>query len=167
MPRCAGRKEDGSPCERIVGASHTYCYSHDPKRAAERRPNASRGGRSKANAEIGELKAQLKKLAADVLSGEVDRAAATAVNQIINSQARLLELERKIKETEELEARLEALETVLKARRSGWAARRGWVVFTTGLRRRRNSDWTSWRWLAETRKNPNASPAPVPAAATP
>ena len=119
MPRCAGRKEDGSPCERIVGASQTYCYSHDPKRAAERRRNASRGGRSKANAEIAGLKAQLKKLAADVLSGEVDRGAATAVNQIINSQARLLELERKIKETEELEARLEALEVVLKARGSG------------------------------------------------
>jgi hypothetical protein len=119
MPRCAGRKEDGSPCERIVGASQTHCYSHDPERAAERRRNASRGGRSKANAEIAGLKAQLKKLAADVLSGEVERGAATAVNQIINSQARLLELERKIKETEELEARLEALEAVLKARRSG------------------------------------------------
>jgi hypothetical protein len=49
----------------------------------------------------------------------VERGAATAVNQIINSKARLLELERKIKETEELEARLEALEAVLKARRSG------------------------------------------------
>jgi hypothetical protein len=73
MPRCAGKKEDGSPCERIVGASHTYCYSHDPKRAAERRRNASRVGRSKANAEIAGLKAQLKKLAAAVLSGEVDR----------------------------------------------------------------------------------------------
>jgi serine/threonine protein kinase HipA of HipAB toxin-antitoxin module len=71
----------------------------------------------KANAEIAELKAQLKKLAADVLSGEVERGAATAVNQIINSQARLLE--RKIKETEELEARLEALEAVLKTRSSG------------------------------------------------
>jgi hypothetical protein len=55
----------------------------------------------------------------ETLSGEVERGAATAVNQIINSQARLLELERKIKETEELEARLEALEAVLKARRSG------------------------------------------------
>jgi hypothetical protein len=62
MPRCAGKKEDGSPCERIVGASHSYCYSHDPERAAERRRNASRGGRSKANAEIAGLKAQLKNL---------------------------------------------------------------------------------------------------------
>src|SRR5918999_450952 len=100
MPRCAGKKEDGSPCERIVGASQPYCYSHDPERAAERRRNASRGGRSKANAEIAELKAQLRKLAADVISGEVERG-------------------RKIKETEELEARLEALEAVLKTRSSG------------------------------------------------
>jgi hypothetical protein len=38
------------------------------------------------------------------------------VNQIVNSRIRLLELERKIKEAEELEARLEALEDVLKRR---------------------------------------------------
>src|SRR5918993_3560486 len=44
--------------------------------------------------------------------------AGAVVTQIIYSQARLLELERKIKETEELEARLEALEIVLKARSS-------------------------------------------------
>ena len=119
MPRCAGNMEDGSPCERIVGASQSYCYSHDPRRAEERRRNASRGGRSKANAEIAELKAQLKKLTADVLSGKVERGAATVVNQMINTQARLLEQERKMKETEELEARLEALEAVLKARGSG------------------------------------------------
>jgi vacuolar-type H+-ATPase subunit H len=108
-----------APCERIVGASQAYCYSHDPERAEERLRNASRDGRSKANAEIAELKAQLKKLAADVLSDKVERGTGTAVNQIINTQLRLLELERKIKETEELEGRLEALEAVLKTRRSG------------------------------------------------
>jgi hypothetical protein len=62
MPRCAGKKEEGSPCERIVGASQPYCYSHDPNRAAERQRNASRGGRSKANAEIAGLKAQLERV---------------------------------------------------------------------------------------------------------
>ena len=103
----------------VVGPGATHCYSHDPGRAEERKRNASRGGKSKGNSEISDLKAQLRKLAADVLSGEVERGAATAVNQIINSQARLLELERKIKETEELEPRLEALEVVLKARGSG------------------------------------------------
>ena len=119
MPRCAGIKRDGGRCTVVVGPGATHCYSHDPGRAEERKRNASRGGKSKGNSEISDLKAQLRKLAADVLSGEVERGAATAVNQIINSQARLLELERKIKETEELEARLEALEVVLKARGSG------------------------------------------------
>jgi hypothetical protein len=46
----------------------------------------------------------------------VDRSAAAVVNQIINTRARLLEVERRIKETEELEERLEALEGVLKGR---------------------------------------------------
>jgi hypothetical protein len=37
MPRCAGRKEDGSPCERIVGASQpiaTPTTSNAPRSAA-------------------------------------------------------------------------------------------------------------------------------------
>ena len=33
-----------------------------------------------------------------------------AVNQILNTRARLIELERKVKETEELEERIEQLE---------------------------------------------------------
>jgi predicted component of type VI protein secretion system len=40
------------------------------------------------------------------------------VNQILNTRARLMELERKIREQEELEERLEALEHVLKGRSS-------------------------------------------------
>jgi hypothetical protein len=65
---------------------------------------------------MADLKKQLRELAADVLSGKVERADAAVVNQILNTRARLIELERKIKETEELETRLEALEDVLKRR---------------------------------------------------
>jgi hypothetical protein len=116
MPRCAGNKDDGSPCERIVKASQRYCYSHDPERAGERRRNASRGGRSKGNPKISSLDKQLEDLAADTLADKVERGVAAVVNQIINTRARLIEIERKIKEAEELEARLEALEEVLKRR---------------------------------------------------
>jgi hypothetical protein len=70
-------------------------------------------------AEIADLKRQLWNLAAGVLAGEVGRGEAAVVNQILNTRARLLEIERRIKETEELEARLEALEGVLKDRRVG------------------------------------------------
>jgi hypothetical protein len=77
---------------------------------------ASKAGSSKGGGEIAELKTQLKKLAADVLSGEVGRSEAAVVNQILNTRARLIELERKIREQEELEGRLAALERVLKVR---------------------------------------------------
>jgi hypothetical protein len=45
-----------------------------------------------------------------VLAGRVERGLAAVVNQIHNSRAKLIELERKIKEADEFEARLEALE---------------------------------------------------------
>jgi hypothetical protein len=81
---------------------------------------ASRGGSSKGGgSEIADLKKQLKDLASDVLSGEVVRSDAAVVNQILNTRARLIELERKIKEQEVLEERLEALESVLKVRSAG------------------------------------------------
>jgi septal ring factor EnvC (AmiA/AmiB activator) len=118
MSRCAGIKRDGGRCAVVVGPGQSHCYAHDPDRADERRRNASRGGRMKGTGEISDLKKQLATLAADVLSGKVERGVAAVVNQIINTRARLLEVERKIKETEELEARLEALEAVLKARRT-------------------------------------------------
>ncbi len=113
---CRGTKRDGSPCTAPVTGSNGYCWAHDPANADKRRRMASRAGSSKGTGEISDLKAQLRKLAADVLSGEVGRGEAIAVNQIINSRARLLDLERKIREQEELEARLEALEDVLKRR---------------------------------------------------
>ena len=62
-------------------------------------------------------RSSLKELAADVLSGDVGRSEAAGVNQILNTRARLIELERKIREQEEeLEERLEALEGVLNVR---------------------------------------------------
>jgi len=49
-------------------------------------------------------------MADDVLSGEIDRAAASVAGQLLNIKLRAIEQERKIKETDELEARIEVLE---------------------------------------------------------
>jgi hypothetical protein len=123
MPQCAGIKPDGGRCTVVVAPGVTHCYHHAPERAEERKCNASRGGKSKGNSEIADLKKQLKELAEGVLSGEVARSDAAVVNQILNTRARLIELERKIRETDELEVeirrqaeRMEALESVLKIR---------------------------------------------------
>jgi hypothetical protein len=119
MPQCAGIKRDGGRCTVIVATSESYCYHHAPERAEQRKRNASRGGKSKGSQKLAKLDKQLEDLAADTLADNVERGVAAVVNQIINSRIRLMELERKIREQEELEGRLEALENVLRTRRTG------------------------------------------------
>ncbi|MDP8951916.1 MAG: hypothetical protein M3N18_06725 [Actinomycetota bacterium] len=116
---CTATKRDGSPCTLPPNGSSDLCWAHDPKNAEKRRRGQSRGGRSKQGREIGELKRQLEDLAAGVLGGSVERGSAVAVNQILNTRARLIEIGRKIKETDELEARLEELERLLEQRDEG------------------------------------------------
>jgi hypothetical protein len=121
--RCAAITKAGKRC-RLVATHGSYCYSHSPQTAEKRKRSASKGGRAGGNgrggqSEISDLKAQLEDLAADVLSGEVGRSEAVAINQILNTRARLIELERKVREQEELTERLEALEEVLESRKGG------------------------------------------------
>jgi septal ring factor EnvC (AmiA/AmiB activator) len=109
----------------VVGPSQTHCYQHDPARSSERRRNASKGGRSKGNPKLAKLDKQLEDLAADALEGKVERGVAAVVNQIVNTRARLIELERKIREQEDILPRLEALERARKQDRRGgrqWGA---------------------------------------------
>lgn len=112
MARCAGIKRDGGRCAAIVNGS--YCYQHDPTRAAERSRNASRVARSRPSREIAVIKALLEDLTGRVLGeGEGDplpSGAAAVANQLINTRLRAIELERKIRETDEFEERLAALE---------------------------------------------------------
>src|SRR5215212_2316752 len=117
MPRCAGQKGDGTPCERIVGSSHEYCYAHDPAYAEDRRRAASKAAKSPATSrtsrEIREIKGRLEDLYVAVLKGSVTRQAAAVANQIANTQLRAIELERRVREHEELEGRLDELKELL------------------------------------------------------
>jgi hypothetical protein len=54
-------------------------------------------------------------MADKVLLGEQDRSAAAVAGQLLNIKLRAIEVERKVKETEELEERIEALERTSKA----------------------------------------------------
>ena len=107
---CTATKRDGSPCTLPSYGSDGLCRAHDPKNAERRRRGQSRGGKSKPSKELVGIKQRLSDLADDVLEAKVDRGVAAVVSQILNVYLRSLELERKIKETDELEARLEALE---------------------------------------------------------
>jgi len=103
-----------------VKGQQTLCWAHSPQHAEKRRRTASKGGRSKANTEIRDLKAQLEDLAEGVLAKRVDRGDAIAVNQILNTRARLIELSRRIQETEELAERISAIEA-----RQGFSTHKG------------------------------------------
>ena len=104
----------------VVGPGKDHCYAHDPDRENERKRNASRGGRSKgAGGELSALKKQMKDLAANVLEGNVETSRAAVANQIYNTLIRAIEQERKNLETGELAERLQAMEEVLKGRRTG------------------------------------------------
>lgn len=119
MAQCAGIKRDGGRCAVVVGAGRSHCYQHDPDRSDERKRNASRGGKSKGSGELTALKKQARDLAADVLEGNVETPRAAVANQIYNTLIRAIEQERKNYEMGELAERLEAMEEVLKGRRTG------------------------------------------------
>jgi hypothetical protein len=55
-----------------------------------------------------------------VLAGDLETGRAAVANQLVNTRLRAIEAERKIKETEELEARIEALERVREKGTDRW-----------------------------------------------
>jgi len=104
--RCRGITRDGDQCSHVSAPGNDYCYSHDPERSEERRANAARaGGTKRPTTTIKNLDDTLAKLAEDVLSGEVDKGAAAVVVQVVGARIRLLELERKMAERDELRQR--------------------------------------------------------------
>ncbi len=120
MARCAGTKPDGSPCERIVSASQTYCYAHDPATATQRSRNASKAARSKPSRELTAVKERLRGLAEDVLNAEVDQDAAGVAARILGVYLRAVEQERKLREQEDVLQRIEALEQRAQGGQRHW-----------------------------------------------
>ncbi len=122
--KCTATKRNGEPCTLAAGGPQGLCWAHDPKNAERRRRGASRGGKAKANRELPSIKALLSDLTEQVLSGELPTGPAAVANQLINTRLRAVELERKLRETEEIEERLTALEATLRhnKRGSGWGA---------------------------------------------
>jgi hypothetical protein len=119
--QCTAVKRNGGRCTLPANGPQGLCWAHDPANAEKRRRGASRGGKAKANREIAAIKGQLEDLVRDVLAGDLETGRAAVANQLINTRLRAIELERKIRETEELEARIEALEQ-LQEGGSRWPA---------------------------------------------
>jgi len=111
VARCKATKRNGEPCTLPAQGEQGLCWAHDPANAEKRRRGASRGGRAKASRELPTIKALLEDLTDRVLSGDLAPGTAAVANQLINTRLRTIEQERRNRETEELEGRIEALES--------------------------------------------------------
>ena len=124
--RCAAITKGGSRCK--LEATHdSYCYQHSPETAEARKRRASKGGRTGGNgragiSELAGVKALCEDLTDRVLSGELLPGPAAVANQLINTRLRAIEQEREIRETEDLEARIEALERAQEKGGRRWGA---------------------------------------------
>lgn len=118
MASCGGIKADGGRCKAQAISNSQYCFSHSPEHAEARkqrgRKGGRRGGRGRSGADLSEIKRDVRQLIDDVLNGSVDRGRAAVAIQGFNALRGMLELERKIREQDEIVARLEALEAATK-----------------------------------------------------
>ena len=124
MSVCSGIRADGGRCQAQAMRNSEWCINHHPDQAEVRRRRASkggrRGGRGRPQYETAAIKTLLEDLTERVLSGKLATGPATVANQLINTRLRAIEQERKNKETEELESRIEALERAQERGTGGW-----------------------------------------------
>ena len=112
--RCNGITGGGERCK--LEATHgSYCWSHAPETADEWRQRARRGGRTGGrgrggSGELQDLKRRISAVVDGVLEGSQNRGRAAVAIQGFNALKGVLELERKVREVDELEARIEQLE---------------------------------------------------------
>jgi hypothetical protein len=122
--RCAAITRAGARC-RLDATHGSYCYQHSPETAEERRRRARKGGRTGGNGrrgtELRDVNALCEDLTERVLAGDLLPGPAAVANQLINTRLRAIEQERKNKETEDLEVRIDALE-----RQQGAGRERRW-----------------------------------------
>ena len=109
MRRCSGIKPDGTQCTLTVEPPETHCWHHTPKRAAERRRAASRGGRSRPSTEVRTIKEEIKTVINKVKSGDLDRNDAAVMIQGYRALKDFIALERGIRLEDELAAEIEEL----------------------------------------------------------
>jgi hypothetical protein len=89
-------------CNNAAIGSHGGCYHHDPDYEDLRSARASTAAKSKGNAELRKLKAEVREIITDLRSGALDRNVGTSMLQGYRVLRDLIELERRIKETDEL-----------------------------------------------------------------
>ena len=127
MNLCLGTKRDNSPCTVTVEAPQNYCWWHDPANAQTRKQAAAKGGkragRGRPQAELNQLKGEVREVIDAVRSGELDKGIGAVVFQgygvLLKAHAVALDVQERL----ELLPRLEEIEECMHEKaRNQWGA---------------------------------------------
>ena len=121
--RCSAITRGGERCK-IDATNGSYCWSHDPENAEARKRRGRRGGKARGASELSEVKREIRTVISDVLEGRVERGVGAVVFQGYNTLLKAVEVDRRIREEEELLARIEQLEQTQEQQKGGrrWQA---------------------------------------------
>lgn len=117
MAQCSGITRSGTRCTAGVSPGAEYCPNHDPARADARRRHAAKAGSSRPNRDVARLKSKVAELYRQVEAGETEARVGAVLAQIANTEIRVLETERKIRDQDDIEERLAELEGQLYGER--------------------------------------------------
>lgn len=111
-PRCGYIKPGGERCKGVPVHGSDLCAAHHPDYQASRRAGARRGGKSRGSsaAEIVGIKGEIRAVIESVQGGDLNRGTGAVVFQGYNILLRAVEVERKVREQEDLEERIAAME---------------------------------------------------------
>ncbi|MBA3472228.1 MAG: hypothetical protein H0T57_03195 [Rubrobacter sp.] len=107
--RCQALTKGGGRCK-LDATTGSFCWSHDPENAEERKRRGRRGGKARGASELSEIKRDVRKVIDDVLAGTVLQGPGAVALQGYNTLLRAAKVELDIREQTELIERLEALE---------------------------------------------------------
>jgi hypothetical protein len=117
--KCSAITLGGKPCKGLVRPGNEYCPAHDPARQEARRRAASKAGKSKPGRELADAKRDILDVIKGVREESIERPVGAVVFQGYNTLLKVLDVERRWRETDELEARLEELEAALVRKNKG------------------------------------------------
>jgi hypothetical protein len=114
--RCPAITKHGDRCKRHMLPGDDFCSQHDPRHAERRKRAAAKAGAmsSPPMTESREIRQNILRIVEDVRRRDVDHTIAYAVSSLCNVAINSLRLEVKIRELEEIERRLDSLETKLQ-----------------------------------------------------
>ncbi len=115
--QCPATTLKGGQCSGSVPDGKYWCWYHDPANSDKRRRAASKGGKGNRSKVSRDLHNLLEDLTERVVGGGLEPYPASVAGQLVGVRLRLLEFERRLRETDELEAKLDEMAEALESQK--------------------------------------------------